>query len=129
MKIGELAKLTACPIQTIRYYEKEGLLDSVKRSEGGYRLYDNRAIRQLMFIKHCRNLDITLSEIRLLIELRDSPETTCSNVNALIDKHSKQVDLRIKELKALKRQLETLRQTCTSGRAIKDCGILLELSQ
>jgi len=129
LKIGELAKLSGCSIQAIRYYEKEKLLDSIKRSEGGYRLYDNRAIRQLMFIKHCRNLDITLSEIRLLIELRDYPETTCGNVNALIDKHSKQVDLRIKELTALKRQLETLRQTCTSGRAIKDCGILMELSQ
>lgn len=129
MKIGKLAKLTACSIQTIRYYEKEGLLDTVKRSEGNYRLYDSRAIKQLMFIKHCRNLDITLSEIRQLIELRDSPETTCNNVNALVDKHIKQVDLRIEELKELKKQLKILRRKCNAGRVVKECGILLELSQ
>lgn len=129
MKIGELAKLTGCSIQTIRYYEKEGLLDSIKRDEGNYRLYDCRAIKQLVFIRHCRNLDITLSEIRQLIELRDFPETTCNNINALVDRHTKQVDLRIKELKELKRQLKILRQKCTTGRAVKDCGILQELSQ
>ena len=129
MKIGELAKLTACSVQTIRYYEKEGLLDSIKRSEGRYRLYDNHAIKQLIFIKHCRSLGITLSEIRQLIYLRDSPETTCNNVNALVDRHNKQVDLRIKELKELKRQLYILRRKCTIGRSVKDCGILLELSQ
>jgi Cd(II)/Pb(II)-responsive transcriptional regulator len=129
LKIGELAKLTACSIQTIRYYEKEGLLDSIKRSEGNFRLYDNRAIKQLMFIKHCRSLDITLSEIRQLIDLRNSPETTCNNVNALVDRHTKQVDLRIEELKELKIQLKILRRKCTTGRVVKDCGILLELSQ
>ena len=129
MKIGELAKLTACSVQTIRYYEKEGLLDSIKRSEGNFRLYDNRAVKQLMFIKHCRSLDITLSEIRQLIELRDFPETTCNNINALVDRHTKQVDLRIEELKELKRQLKILRRKCTNGRVVKDCGILLELSQ
>lgn len=129
MKIGELAKLTACSVQTIRYYEKDGLLDSIKRSEGNFRLYDNRAVKQLMFIKHCRSLDITLSEIRQLIDLRNSPETTCNNVNALVDSHNKQVDLRIQELKELKRQLNILRRKCTTGRVVKDCGILLELSQ
>jgi len=129
LKIGELAKLTACSLQTIRYYEKEGLLDSIKRSEGNFRLYDNRAINQLLFIKHCRSLDITLSEIRQLIDLRGSPETTCNNVNALVDRHNKQVDLRIKELKELKKQFEILRRKCTTGRVVKDCGILLELSQ
>ena len=129
MKIGELAKLSGCSIQTIRYYEKERLLDAIKRSEGRYRLYDSRSIKRLMFIKHCRSLDITLSEIRQLIDLRDSPETTCNNVNALVDRHNKQVDLRIKELKELKRQLNILRRKCTTGRVVKDCGILLELSQ
>jgi len=129
LKIGELAKLTACSLQTIRYYEKEGLLDSIKRSEGNYRLYDSRAVKQLMFIRHCRNLDITLSEIRQLIVLRDFPETTCNNINALVDRHTKEVDLRIEELKELKRQLKILRRKCTTDRVVKNCGILLELSQ
>ncbi|MBX3630636.1 MAG: MerR family DNA-binding protein [Nitrosomonas sp.] len=70
-----------------------------------------------------------MSEIRQLIDLRNSPETTCNNVNALVDRHNKQVDLRIEELKAPNRQLKILRRKCTTGRVVKDCGILLELSQ
>ncbi|GJL76593.1 Cd(II)/Pb(II)-responsive transcriptional regulator [Nitrosomonas sp.] len=129
MKIGELAKLTACSVQTIRYYEKKRLLHSIKRSEGNFRLYDTRAVKELLFIKHCRSLDISLSEIRQLIDLKNSPETTCNNVNTLVDRHNKQVDLRIRELKELKKQLKILRRKCTAGRVVKDCGILLELSQ
>ena len=72
MKIGELAKLTGCSVQTIRYYEKEKLLKSKTRSEGNFRLYDASAVEQLMFIKHCRSLDLALSEVRQLIELNQS---------------------------------------------------------
>ena len=68
MKIGELAKLTGCSVQTIRYYEKEHLLESKNRSEGNFRLYDSSAVEQLMFIKHCRSLDLALYEVRELID-------------------------------------------------------------
>ena len=128
MKIGELAKLTSCSIQSIRFYEKEGLLSKPSRSEGNYRLYDHKQKEQLTFIKHCRNLDITLAEIKQLLDLKQSPETQCEEVNHLIDDHINQINLRMSELKKLKSTLITLRSKCSINKTIKDCGILQVLS-
>ena len=86
MKIGELSKKSGCSIQTIRYYEREGLLLNPNRSEGNFRLYDSKALKQLEFVKHCRSLDISLNDIKRLIELKNKPEESCSSVNALIDR-------------------------------------------
>ena len=99
MKIGELAKLTGCSVQSIRFYEKEELISAPRRSECNYRLYDQKNLEQLIFIKHCRNLDITLAEIKQLLNLKQSPETQCEDVNHLIDEHIKQINLRMTELK------------------------------
>ena len=87
MKIGELAKLTDCQVETIRYYEREGLLPEPARSEGNYRLYTQAHVERLTFIRNCRSLDMTLEEIRSLLNLRDSPQDQCESVNALIDEH------------------------------------------
>lgn len=128
MKIGELAKITGCSVQTIRYYEKEQLLASTQRSEGNFRLYDAAAVEQLTFIKHCRNLDLALSEIRQLLALNDSPDMQCDDVNQMIDTHIVQVEIRIKELSQLQQQLKTLRNSCSNERTIEQCGILQTLS-
>ena len=93
MKIGELAKLTDCQVETIRYYEREGLLPEPARSEGNYRLYTQAHVERLTFIRNCRSLDMTLEEIRSLLNLRDSPQDQCESVNALIDEHIHHVDL------------------------------------
>jgi Cd(II)/Pb(II)-responsive transcriptional regulator len=128
MKIGELAKLTGCSVQTIRYYEKEKLLQSKARSEGNFRLYDTSAVEQLMFIKHCRSLDLALSEVRQLIDLNQSPGTHCDDVNNMIDNHIEQVEQRMKELEGLRQQLTSLRNSCSNNRTIEECGILQNLS-
>jgi Cd(II)/Pb(II)-responsive transcriptional regulator len=128
MKIGELASVSGCSIQTIRYYEKEQLLDSPRRSEGNFRLYDQAAHDQLLFIKHCRSLDITLAEIRQLIDLKQSPGSQCEDVNKVVYAHILQVDKRIEELQSLRKQLKTLRRKCHSNQIVKDCGILQDLS-
>ena len=128
MKIGQLAKLTGCSIQSIRFYEKEQLLSAPRRSDGNYRLYDQKNLEQLIFIKHCRNLDITLAEIKQLLHLKQSPETQCEEVNDLIDGHIIQIDLRMHELKKLKASLTKLRSKCCSAQIVKDCGILQDLS-
>ena len=70
MKIGELAKLTDCQVETIRYYERERLLPEPARSEGNYRLYTQAHVERLTFIRNCRSLDMTLEEIRSLLNLR-----------------------------------------------------------
>ena len=124
MKIGELAKLTDCAVETIRYYEKEGLLPPPARTEANYRVYTQAHTERLIFIRNCRSLDMTLEEIRSLLGLRDSPQDQCESVNALIDEHIHHVKARIDGLLALQEQLLDLRQRCGGG---TQCGILQQL--
>lgn len=128
MKIGELAKLTGCSVQTIRYYEKEQLLPSTRRSEGNFRLYDEASAEQLLFIKLCRGLDLSLSEIRQLLALKRSPGAQCDEVNRMMEAHIHQVEARIRELTQLHEQLRALRGHCSNQRTVEQCGILQTLS-
>jgi Cd(II)/Pb(II)-responsive transcriptional regulator len=127
MKIGELARRTTCRVETIRFYEKEGLLPPPPRSSGNYRLYDKLHVERLLFIRSCRSLDISLDEIRLLLQLRATPRDDCSAVNALLDEHIRQVDVRIAELRQLRDQLHSLSLHCSGTRTAEQCGILQEL--
>jgi len=128
MKIGKLAKLSDCPIQTIRYYEKERLIDPPRRSEGNFRLYDTHALSRLKFIKHCRTLGITLGEIRQLLDLQKTPSSSCKEVTNIIDNRLEDVVVRIKELQQLEIELQNLRTTCSNETAVDECGILENLS-
>ena len=128
LKIGKLAKRTGSQVETIRYYEREGLLPAPARSEGNYRLYGSSHSERLQFIRHCRSLDMTLDEIRSLLAFRDAPEESCSAVNLLLDKHIEDVAQRIRELQALQTQLNALRSRCRSVHAAKDCEILQTLA-
>lgn len=129
LKIGELARKAGCSVETIRYYENDGLLPAPARSEGNYRLYDDKHVERLSFILRCRSLDMTLDEIRVLLRFRDAPDENCEAVNALLDAHIGHVAARIDELKRLEEQLRELRRQCGASRLAKDCGILNELSQ
>lgn len=128
LKIGELAARTDCPVETIRYYEREALLPEPTRSQGNYRLYGDSHVERLQFIRHCRSLDMTLDEVRSLLQFRDAPEDNCGEVNALLDKHIGHVAQRISELKKLQTQLKSLRAQCDTAQAVKDCGILQGLA-
>lgn len=128
MRIGELAQKTHCDVQTIRYYEKEGLLSVPDRTSSGYRIYYAEHMEQLNFVRHCRSLDIPLAEIKLLLEYQRSSQITCNKVNQLLDHQIAQVDKRIASLKVLKQQLQALRQTCSEPQATVDCGILKTLT-
>src|ERR1700751_1678582 len=127
LKIGELAKQTGCLVETIRYYEREGLLLEPARSGGNYRLYTNVHVERLQFIRHCRSLDMTLEEIRRLLKFRDAPDENCSEVNVLLDEHIGHVTARIRELKSLAQNLRGLRSLCRQAQSTKDCGILQSL--
>lgn len=129
LKIGALAKQAGCPVETIRYYEHEGLLPAPARSEGNYRLYDNLHVERLSFIRRCRSLDMTLAEIRILLRFRDTPDENCEAVNSLLDAHIGQVAARIEELQGLQGQLLALRGLCGTSRQARECGILNGLSQ
>lgn len=129
MKIGELAKATDTQVETIRYYERQGLLPKVERSEGNYRIYDESEAARLLFIRRCRTLDMTLNEIRLLLRFRDAPEEDCAGVNTLFDEHIGHVAARIRELRQLERQLKALREQCEDARETSNCGILNALAE
>lgn len=128
MRIGELARRADCAVETIRYYEREGLLPAPARTEGNYRTYGERHLERLAFIRRCRSLDMTQDEIRALLSVRDAPESDCTEANALLDEHIDHVGERIAQLKALREELRALRSLCGRSRAAKDCAILKELS-
>lgn len=128
LKIGELAQQTGCPVETIRFYERESLLPAPRRSEGNYRLYDVRHIERLAFIRRCRSFDMTLDEVRVLLRFLDAPEENCETVNTLLDAHIGHVAARISELQSLEKQLCSLRRQCGKARQAKNCGILNKLS-
>lgn len=124
MKIGELAKATGTQTETIRYYEREKLLPTATRTDSNYRVYDDSHIERLAFIRHCRCLDMTLDEIRVLLHFRDAPSENCGAVDALLDAHIDHVVARIAELQALETQLRSLQQQCSQSHLAGDCGIL-----
>lgn len=128
MKIGELAKKAGCQVETIRYYEREGLLPAPARSEGNYRLYGSQHLKRLVFIRNCRTLDMTLEEIQRLLTLRDLPHESCAGINSLVDEHIEHVEARITSLLALRDQLTELRDRCNSPQESEDCGILRQLN-
>ena len=129
MKIGDLAHATGTQVETIRYYEREQLLPTPARTAGNYRSYGEEHIERLSFIRYCRSLDMTLSEIRVLLHFKDAPGEDCGEVNALLDEHLGHVATRIRELRHLERQLRQLRSLCQEAQEAGRCGILAELTQ
>ena len=129
MKIGELARLAGTNVETIRYYERDGLLPVPARSEGNYRIYGETHVQRLFFIRRCRGLDMTLDEIRVLLHFKESPQENCADVNRLLDRHIGHVTQRMQELQELERQLKDLRERCGESRDAAHCGILDGLSQ
>jgi Cd(II)/Pb(II)-responsive transcriptional regulator len=124
MKIGQLAAATGTQVETIRYYERQSLLPQAVRTEANYRIYDASHVQRLAFIRHCRCLDMTLDEIRVLLHYKDSPGDNCGEVNALLDEHIGHVVTRIRELKTLEKDLRGLRSGCAADSTAADCGIL-----
>lgn len=90
-------------VETIRYYEKIGLLPKPDRETSGYRAYRNAHLNRLLFIKRCRNLDMAQDEIRELIRLSENPEADCHEVDALLARHLEHVRHRLKELSSLEK--------------------------
>lgn len=123
MRIGEFAAKAGCDAQTVRYYEREGLLAEPAREESGYRRYDARHLQRLNFIRHCRALDIPLSEVRQLLEFAAVPEASCAEVNDLLDGHIALVKHRLASLRTLEKQLVSLRRSCDGDRS-HPCAIL-----
>ena len=126
-QIGDVAESFGVPVETIRYYERCGLLEKPTRTGSNYRLYNEEQIERLGFILNCRNLDMTHEEIRRLLKLRHRPPKDCTEVNALLDEHIAHIDERISELRTLSKQLHELRTSCNDVRSVADCRIISTL--
>jgi MerR family mercuric resistance operon transcriptional regulator len=108
MLIGELADAVGVPSQTLRFYERKGLLPQPGRGANGYRVYDESTLTRLHFIKVAQAAGLTLAEIRSIIVLRDDGTVPCTHVAALIDSKLTDVRERIRHLSALQTELEAL---------------------
>ena len=129
MRIGELAKQSDCDVETIRFYEREGLLGAPAREANGYRSYTDAHLVQLNFIRHCRSLGIGLPEVRILRSFQASPELACDEIDQLIDRQITRIHQQVESLRLLERQLHSLRDTCHAHQTASECGILRTLAK
>ena len=129
MRIGELAGRAGCLVETVRYYEREGLMPAPRRTAGNYRLYGPEHVERLAFIRRCRSLDMSLPEIRTLLSAIARPDAACGPVNALLDEHIGHVAARIAELRQLKTELDAIRAHCKGDEPTRHCGILASLAR
>lgn len=126
MKIGVLAKRTGCKIETIRYYEQQGLLPVPPRSLSGQRNYAETDRQRLQFIVRGRALGFGLTEIRELIGLEENPDLSCADVDRLARHHRDQVEAKMVQLRRLETALNGLIAGCRGGQRA-DCAILRAL--
>lgn len=128
MRIGELSKATGVDIETIRFYEKSGLLLPPSRSDNGYRDYAQAHLERLAFIRHCRALDMSLADVALLLQsLNTEDPRQLADVDALVDAQLARVRARLKSMQALEAQLQSLKGRCDARHEQHGCGILAEL--
>lgn len=127
LRIGEMATRAGCQVVTIRYYEKEGLLQQPARSGANYRLYGERDLERLRFILHCRKHGIKLEDIRKLLVFKDNPQRECGFVHDLVDRQLALVEEQIKSLQSLKLELQELHAEHACGHK-GNCPILQRLN-
>jgi len=127
MKISDLSRATGVDVDTIRYYEKAGLLPAPAREANGYRRYGDPHLERLAFVRHCRALDISLADVKRLLDFVGGARDEGGDIDALIAAQLLRVRARLKSLRALERQLAALRDSCDADHAKHECGILHEL--
>ena len=126
-KRGDLARRAGCNLETIRYYEKIGLLAEPARTVGGHRIYDGRAERRLRFILRARDLGFSIEEIRELLRPVDGAQFTCAEIRALTVAHLAKVRAKIADLRRLERVLARTVAAC-SGDAVPECPVIDSLA-
>ncbi len=127
MKISQLAAATGVAVETIRYYEQQKLLPPPARLDNGYRAYMPQHVEQLAFIKHCRSLDMSITDTAQLLSFTLKPSADCSQINLLVEQQLHKIRARLVSLTALEKQLDRLQHQCAHPDTSENCGILHEL--
>ncbi|WP_337847918.1 helix-turn-helix domain-containing protein [Sphingomonas sp.] len=120
---ADLAKATGCNLETIRYYEKVGMMPDPPRTAAGYRVYEARHVSRLRFIMRGRDLGFTIEEIRGLLDLVDGGTQTCAEVKERTERHLASVRAKIADLRRIERVLATTASLC-SGEDVPECPVL-----
>ena len=126
MRIGELARACECPVETIRYYEKIGLLPYAARRANGYRSYEDMHQKWLQFILRSRELGFSQDEVRRLTDLAHQKRPACADVHGLLEEHVVDVRKRVSELERMEKALIRLKKQCQEG-TLHDCPVIDEL--
>jgi len=123
LAIGALSERTGCKVETIRFYEREGLLPAPARSSGGYRLYSKNHLKRLTFIRRARALGFSIDEVRKLLTLAAERRRPCAEVRVVAGAHLEDVRAKITDLRAMERVLRETVARCADGRR-HDCALI-----
>lgn len=123
LTIGDLGKATRTKVETIRYYERIGLLPSPARTSGNYRSYGDRELGRLSFIRRARDLGFSLDQVRTLLSLSDDRDQDCGSVDRIARAHLGEVERKLADLEALRRELRALIDSCDGG-SVAQCRII-----
>ncbi len=127
LSIGQISKQAGVKIPTIRYYEQMGLIQAAARSSGNQRRYTPQELERLSFIRHARELGLSIESIRELLEMAQMPDTSCEQAHAIAATHLQAIEKRIKKLRRLQKELKRITAACQTGK-IADCDVIHALA-
>ncbi len=126
--IGRLAREAGLAAETLRYYERIGLIQPVQRTQSNYRLYDTHAGSRLRFIRRAQNLGFSLAEVKELLDISSSPENDMSHVKALTEQKIAEIDFKIADLQRMRSALAQQAEHCPGHGSVENCPILASLA-
>ena len=124
LTIGAISRATGINVETIRYYERIGLLPAPPRTRSNYRAYTSIEQKRLNFVRRTRNLGFSIDEIRALLRLSDNADTDCCEVTKIAQNHLAETERKIMDLQALADELRSLIASCAGGVSVLDCRII-----
>jgi len=127
LTIGGLARATGTRVETVRWYEKVGLLPAPARTAGNYRTYGPEHLKRLSFIRRSRDLGFTIEEVRALLALADQKDRDCGEVDSIARRHLADIERKIARLNALARELKSVIRQCRGGK-VSECRIIEALT-
>lgn len=129
LSIGQVAKQTGVTVETVRFYEKRGLIEQAKRTASGYRQYVPGTVKRIRFIQHAKDAGFTLNDIAELLALRQAPGETCAPIRARAQAKIEAVDSKLRDLQRIRDALSKLVNKCDTNDALGDCPIIESLEE
>ena len=127
LSIGDLARATGTKVETVRYYERIGLLPKPSRTAGNYRDYGDSEMARLSFVRRARGLGFSIDQVRALLGMSDDRSGDCAEVDFIANEHLREVDQKIADLTLLRNELEAVIQSCGGG-TVAQCRIIEALA-